>query len=225
MRTERPSDQPGGRLIVIDRSRVRRVEEPAVGSLDGHAAMSARMTEQRDEIHLRFEWQTDGIEVVPFRVNPLVKDEFGLVCNVSRDVGIFVPVEDLSIRERVVFVLVHVDFGLRKIGKPATMVEMHVGEDDVLYVPRLVSQCSQAAYCRFGRIEGHDREDAKQPCDRGRLGIILQAQAGVHENETMIRFDQQAECSGFHFAGPAGVAREAVEKTDGHTGSVDNMIG
>lgn len=97
-------------------------------------------------------------------------------------------------------------------GMTAAMIEVHVREDDVLHVPRLVPQRFQAAYRRFSRVKRHDREDAEQPRDRGRMGIIQQAQACIHENGTVIRFDQQAERSGFHFTGPAGIAREAVER-------------
>jgi len=50
----------------------------------------------------------------------------------------------LSTGKSLIFAAMHVDFGLWKIGKSADVVEVHVGEDNVLHIFGCVSQLFNA---------------------------------------------------------------------------------
>ena len=107
------------------------LEHPTGNSSYRDAAVTARMSVQRDEIHLRLKRQTDRIEVVPFGVNRFIQKEFGLVGDVALDVGELEPMADLSTYKCLIFSSVHMDFCVRKIRQTTDMVKMHVGQDNV----------------------------------------------------------------------------------------------
>ena len=214
--TEDEVDEPFGRGVVVDSGRVACVEEPTIVGFDGDAAMSSRVTEERNEIHFGSEGQADGVEVVPFGITRFVEDEIGFVREVARDVGVLCPLADLAVGERVVFTFVDVDFGARKIGQSADVIEVHMRENDVLHIGGIESQGADAVDRGFVHVERHVGDDAEELREPGRVGIVAQAEARVHEGESLAGFDQQAEQSRFHFGGEAGVAGEAIEQVDGH---------
>jgi hypothetical protein len=68
----------------------------------------------------------------------------------------------------------------------------------------------------FVWVKWHDGDHAEELGKPGRVGVITQAQTCVHENGTLICFNQQTKRACFHFAGPAGIASKAVEQVYGH---------
>jgi len=82
--------------------------------------------------------------------------------------------------ECIIFSFVDMDFGVRKICQPANVIEMHVGEDDVLYVFGFVSEFGELIDRRLVGVKRHVGDDAKELCEPGGIGIIPQAQTRVH---------------------------------------------
>ena len=97
---------------------------------------------------------------------------------------------DLVIGEGFVLAPVHVDFGVGKIGESAAVVEVHVGEDDVLHVFGFISHPLDLVNRRLLRVERHDGDDAEELCEPGWAGVIFEAEAGIHERESLGCFDE-----------------------------------
>jgi hypothetical protein len=220
VRTQYEFDQPFGRFVIINRACVPCVEEPATRGFDHNTAMAARVSMQRDEIHLRFKRQTDGIEVVPFCIGLTVQDELRPMGNIAREVGVFIPMKNLMVGKGIVLPVMYVDFGIREIGQSAAVVEVHVGEDDMFYVIRFVSQLFYSIDRCFAWVKGQLSDDAEKLRHPGWVGVIVETEACIQKDQPLIRFDQQTNHACFQFTRPACVAGEAVKEMNGHGRSV-----
>jgi hypothetical protein len=110
----------------------------------------------------------------------------------------------------------HMHLGLRKIWQAAAVVKVHVGQDDVTHIFRLVSQAGDLTCRGLLGLEGHNGDDLKNAQDSRRMNVILLSQPGVHKDETLLRLDQQAECAGAPMRWHAGVACETIKTVYGH---------
>jgi hypothetical protein len=81
VRTENEANQPSRSLIIVHGAGVGRVEEPATRCFDGKTTLTVGMSKQRNEIHLRGEWQSDGIKIVPVGVDRFIENEFRFMCD------------------------------------------------------------------------------------------------------------------------------------------------
>lgn len=136
--------------------------------------------------------------------------------NVTGIVGELGKLAYLSTGKSVILPPMHMDFGMGKVGKSADVVEVHVGEENVLYIFGLVAQLFDAIDRRFVWVERHDGDDLEKFRHPGWVGIIIEAEAGVYKNQSLIGFNQKTGHAGFQFAGPAGITGETVEQVDGH---------
>jgi len=136
---------------------------------------------QGNEVNFRFKTcHADGIEVKPFFARILVKHKIGLMSDMSFHIGS--AQKPFSSYKGIIFLLVHMNFCMGKIRKPATMVKVHVSQDDVFYVFRLRAQPLYLINRRFLQIKWHDGNEAKElrkPC---RICIIFKPQTCVYES-------------------------------------------
>ncbi len=95
------------------------------------------------------------------------------------------------------------------------MIKVHVGEDDVPDVFRLVSQSLHLIDRRFVWIKWHFGNDAEELGKPGWVGIIIQSKACIYKNRSLICFNQQTNHARFQISN-AGIAGEAVEQVNGH---------
>jgi len=214
--SEDEADGHLGNIISAEVCRgIRTVEVPASLRFYGNPAHADGVIWQRDEVHLRLEpLDADGVKFEPFFAGVFVKNKIGLVCNMPRDISrANVP---FSMNKRIIFLFVYMDFGMRKIRQPADMIKMHVGQENVLYIVRLVSESGELIDGRLLRVKWHVGDDAKELREPGGVGVILQAQTRIHEDKTMIRIDQQADQSRFPPAWDTSATSEAIEDANSH---------
>lgn len=63
--------------------------------------------------------------------------------------------------EGIIFFLVHVDFRMGKIRQSTAMVKVHMCEDDMFYIFRLVAQPPNLMHGGFLRIKGHAGDETE----------------------------------------------------------------
>ncbi len=103
-----------------------------------------------------------------------------------------------------------------KIRQPAAVIEVHVGEDDVLEVFGLVTQPLDLIHSRFLRIERHDGDDTKELREPCGMCVILNPQPRINKCQSLIRFEQQADRARLPPTRYARVACKAVENFNFH---------
>lgn len=146
-------DQPLGRGGIVHRAGIACLKKPTILRSDGDTAKSAGMTEEGNEVHFRLERETDGIEIIPFRIDCLIENEFRPMRDIARIISRIGPPKLFSIGEGIVFAAMDMDFGMWKIGQAADMVEVHVSENDVPDIFGVVSQFFDAIDRSFVHIE------------------------------------------------------------------------
>lgn len=68
---------------------------------------------------------------------------------------------------------------------------------------------------RFVGIKRHVCDDTKELREPCRIGVILQSQARIHKDRSLIWFDEQANHACLHFV-KAGIAGESIEDVEVH---------
>jgi hypothetical protein len=96
-----------------------------------------------------------------------------------------------------------------KIRQTSTVVEVHVRQDNVANILRLVSKPSDMVDRRFRRIKGHVHDDPKKACKPGGVGVVIQPQASIDQHKSLVGFGQQAEHAGFPII-ETGITGEAI---------------
>jgi len=216
--TEHESDAPFRNICLAKIcGSISTVEVPAVFSFDRDAAHAARMIWHGDKIYFRFETrQANGVEIEPFLTSIIIKNGFRVVGNVPLNVC---GTQKASlVFKSFIFLSMHVDFCVWKIGQSTAVIEMHMGEDDVFDIFRLESKFLHLMKSCFVWIKRHFGDDSEELDKWSGFRVITQAKPCIHENGTLICFDQQTKCACFHPFGPTGVAGEAIEQVNGHIG-------
>ncbi len=97
------------------------------------------MARQRQQPHLRFERQADGIEVEPLFTGIIIKFPVrpmgDMPANISQVVKLTRPVH-----EGLIFLAVDMDLRPGEIRQATAVVEVHVGQHDVTHILRFVPQ-------------------------------------------------------------------------------------
>ena len=216
MRSKDEADCPIRNIVSTKVCRgVRAVEVPTVSGFYGNAAHANGVIRHGDEIHFRFKASDfDGVKLEPCFLGIFIENEIRFVRNMTRNIRrAEVP---FAMDERIIFFFVDMDFDVGKICQPANVVEVHVGEDDVLYVFGFVSEFGELIDCRLVRIKWHVGDDTKELREPGGIGIILQTETCIHKGESLIGFDEQTDQSRFPIAWGAGATGKSVENTNGH---------
>jgi hypothetical protein len=104
------------------------------------------------------------------------------------------------------------DLGVRKVGKPADMVEVEVRDHDVAHVVSVEAQSFDLAGGRFLRVENRFNDVPRRSESPG-ICAILQPETGVDKDHTVVCFDQQHVA---HQRGSGHIHRPAVEVMDLH---------
>lgn len=97
------------------------------------------------------------------------------------------------------------------------MVNMQMGLNDVLYIFAFVSQPPKLMEGSLVHITGRAHQVEKNFHRAGGGEEVMRAEACIHQNRTLIRFDEKASHAIFH-AWKIGTHRAAVEEVDGHDG-------
>ena len=214
VRADGEAIQPVGRQIElgIGGQRVGGLEEPSAGVADGDAAVAQRVPVQRDEIHLRLEWQADGVESQPVDGGRVVEHPTRAVREVGGIVCQRAPAP--AVDQCIVLAAVEVDLGVREVGQAAGVVEVQVGEDDVLDGLGGIAQPGYLMTCREGWVALHAEGEAEAAHHARGRRVIVDAEAGVDEDEAVVGLDEQAG-RGHMPARHVGRHRRAVEQTNG----------
>ena len=168
---------------------------------------------------------TGGTEVIPFGVDLVIKDELGLMDDVVRDISKLCKPANFPFGKDFVLAPMHMDFSVRKIGQPTDVVEVHVCKNNVIDIFRLVPQVFQSIDCRFVWVKGHYRNNAEKSRHPGRVSVIVETEACVHQNQALVCFHQKTCHARFQFARPASITSEAIQQMNGHINSVDEKVG
>ncbi len=83
------------------------------------------------------------------------------------------------------------DLRVRKIRCAADMVGVEMREDDVADVLAAEAESVELVCRRFGRDEHRPGEEPDRPHPSRRVGAVVQAEAGVDEDQTVVGFDEQ----------------------------------
>jgi len=103
-----------------------------------------------------------------------------------------------------------------EIWQSAAMVEVHVREDDMFYIFRLITQPSDLMHGGFLRVKGHPGDETEELREPGGMCIIIQPQACVNESQPLIGFKQQADCTCLPRTRNARITGETVENMNLH---------
>lgn len=113
-------------------------------------------------------------------------------------------------------VAVYMDFSPGEIGQATRVVKVHVCEHNMAHSIRLNPQPGDLSNCGFFVNERHESDQLEHPQDARFLDVIQRAQAGIHQHQPVVAFNQQAQCASSPMTGDAGVAGKAVEIVDAH---------
>ena len=167
------ADQPIRHVLgKVGRRCISDVEQPAGFDPYGNAAVATRMSEQRHQPHLRFEWQANRCQVEPAFTSIIIKHKFRLMGDVAADIS---QVDPLAWAPRKGFVLavVDMDAGMWKIRQAAAVIEMHVGQHNMTQILRLVAEMRDLARNSFFRVQGQNRENLKRANDARLVDVII----------------------------------------------------
>ena len=92
---------------------------------------------------------------------------------------------------------------MRKIRCTADMVGVQMGEDDVAHVLAAESEPVELVCRGLGGDEYRPGEEPNRPHPSLRIGAVVDAEAGVDENQAVVCFEQQDMAYAY---GPAGGA-------------------
>ena len=123
----------------------------------------------------------------------------------------------LAMDEGVVFLLIDMDFRMGEIRQSAAMVKVHVRQDDMFYIFRLIAQPPHLMDGGFLRVKGHPGDETEELREPGGMCIIIQPQACVDEGQPLIGLKQQADCTCLPPTRDARITGETVEDMDLHS--------
>jgi len=113
--TQDEAHHPAGDVLAAEVCRgIPAVEVPASVRFYGDATHANCMIRQGDEVHFRLKaYDADGTKLEPFFPGIVIKNEIRMMRDMPRDIRH----TDIafSLGERVIFLFVHMDFGMRKI--------------------------------------------------------------------------------------------------------------
>jgi hypothetical protein len=81
---------------------------------------------------------------------------------------------------------------LRKIRRPAGVIQVHMGEEDVRYIRRIPIPLADLVHGRFLRAVCTARKRHELLHGRRRFGAIALPPTGVDQHQSLASFDQQA---------------------------------
>ncbi len=215
VRTNHRPVKPIGRQIELSvrRQRVRTLEDPIVAIPNGDATMTAGVPEERDEVHLRCKGETDRLEPLPVRRGPFIKHPARAVSKIETIIETLCPA--LRTLQSIIFSLVEMNLGAWKIRKAARMIEVQVSQNNVPDGLRPIAQPRDLAEGRSLGIPGDAKSQAKEMHQRRGARIIVEPEAGVHQDRSLIRFDEQTGRA-YMPAREPGFDRRAIEYANGH---------
>lgn len=201
--------------LQIDGHRVAALKNPACFGLERNAAMPRGMTRERYQPDLRLNpWQADGIKIVPAFALPLMELPAWPVGKVRFVIGNF---QNLA-RVMPGFILApeKMHLCLREIRQAPGMVKMEVCQNDMAHILGFISQPRKLARNSYFGIPDRMHDFHKVAHHARGILVIVETQASIHKQETLVRLSQQADCSNALIGRPGKGFGKAVEQMDGH---------
>ncbi len=110
---------------------------------------------------------------------------------------------------------VNMHLRLREIRQTASMVKVQVGQDDMLHILRRVTQPGNLTNRTVLGVLVNAKIELEKSNHAGGVEIIMQAEAGIHQNKALVGFHQQAGPADMPVRKPGGHG-SAIEDEDGH---------
>ena len=126
------------------------------------------------------------------------------------------PAADFPRLYSLVLTMMHMHFRPGEIRQATGVVEVHVGQYDVAHIFRLIAQLWDLSNGSFLWVQRHDGDQFECLQNKGCVDVISSAQAGIHQHQTIIALDQQAQGSGLPVTGETCIAGEAIELVNDH---------
>src|SRR3954452_16553290 len=178
-------------LAVVE-ERVPAVEQPAVGRVDGDAAVAGGVAGQRDHRDLRVDAgeEADALEAEPAVAAGAMLDPDRLLAPLPADGAR--PLRQGRRPSRGPLGREDVDLRVREVADAPGVVEVQVSRDDMADVRRVVSERLDLADRRLALVADRRCQGAKRQAEAAGIGAIAEAEPRVEQDQLTSGLDQKA---------------------------------